>query len=184
MALFNFTLILSGVTSETIGLEDALYINGCDDALLCFYGKSVYLEFDREASSFDIAIRSAIENVELANIGAKVRAVDSAFVGLSDIAQLSGLTRQAISLLKDGTRGNGNFPSPLQRIKGQSPLWDWAEVTEWLEKNNRLHKCPEITHNARILCKWNLALQVSVDEDVDQLKTAIQQIKAIRSKIQ
>ncbi|HCQ3017179.1 TPA: DNA-binding protein, partial [Escherichia coli] len=33
MALYNFTLTLSGVSYETEGLEDALYQNGCDDAL-------------------------------------------------------------------------------------------------------------------------------------------------------
>ncbi len=48
MALYNFTLTLSGVTADTENLEDALFAGGCDDALLCFYGKSVYLEFDRK----------------------------------------------------------------------------------------------------------------------------------------
>ena len=45
MALYNFTLTLSGVSYETEGLEDALYQNGCDDALICAYGNSVYVEF-------------------------------------------------------------------------------------------------------------------------------------------
>ena len=48
MALYNFTLTLSGVTARTVGLEDALHAAGCADALVCFYGTAVYLEFDRE----------------------------------------------------------------------------------------------------------------------------------------
>lgn len=32
MALYNFTLTLSGVTARTVGLEDALHAAGCADA--------------------------------------------------------------------------------------------------------------------------------------------------------
>lgn len=161
MALYNFTLTLSGVTYGTEGLEDALYESGCDDALICAYGSSVYVEFDREAESLDEAIESAIDNIESAGIGAVVKSVDSSLVGLSDIAELTGLTRQAIALFKDGARGKGDFPCPVQRIKGQSPLWDWADVALWLQNNDRLDKNNELVVNARILSKWNLALQVS-----------------------
>lgn len=36
MALYNFTLTLSGVTARTVGLEDALHAAGCADATVCF----------------------------------------------------------------------------------------------------------------------------------------------------
>lgn len=182
MPLYNFTLTLSGVTSETDRLEDILFLGGCDDALICCYGKSVYLEFDREADSLDDAISTAITDVESVEVGIRVTSVDSALVGLSDIAELTGLTRQAIALLKDGLRGNGNFPSPIQRIKGQSPLWDWADVADWLEKNNRLHKYPELSHQAKILCKWNLALRVCNNENYVELQRAIENIWSLRCK--
>ncbi|MCV5707464.1 DNA-binding protein, partial [Escherichia coli] len=77
-------------------------------------------------------------DIATAGIGAVVESVDSALVGLSDIAQLSGLTRQAITLLKDGLRGKGDFPCPVQRISCQSPLWDLAEVAKWLNDCGRL----------------------------------------------
>lgn len=111
MTLYHFALTLGGVTADTTGLEDALYAAGCDDALICFYGKAVYLEFDRESENFAHAICSAISDIESANIGAKVISVDSSLVGLSDIAELTELSRQAIAMLKDGTRGPGGFPS-------------------------------------------------------------------------
>mgnify|MGYP001112674886 FL=1 len=72
MTLFHFSLTLDGVTADTTGLEDALHSAGCDDALICFYGKTVYLEFDRESDNFAHAICSAISDIESANIGAKV----------------------------------------------------------------------------------------------------------------
>jgi len=170
MALYHFTLTLSGVTNEVEGLEDALYASGCDDALLCAYGNSVYLEFDREADSLDEAIASAVENIESAGIGAIVESVDSALVGLSDIAEMTEMSRQAITMLKDGTRGGGDFPCPVQRIKGQSPLWEWANVAEWLLKNGRLEAGSERVTDARVLSKWNLALRASASKDFAEVE--------------
>jgi len=165
MPLYNFALTLSGVTYDTPGLEDALFTNGCSDAIICAYGKSVYLEFDREAESLDIAIASAVDHIESARIGAIVSSVDSALVGLSDIAASTEMSRQAISLFKDGVRGKGGFPSPVQRIKNQLPLWDWADVAEWLADNGRIKAGSELAVNARILSKWNLALRASASKD-------------------
>ncbi len=184
MALFNFTLTLSGITSQTKGIEDALFSAGCDDALVCFYGKSVYLEFDREASTLDVAVGSAINDIESSGLNIRVESVDSALVGLSDIADLTGLTRQAVALMKDGARGNGNFPCPLQRLKGNSPLWDWASVARWLRENNRLSEQPELHENAQALCKWNLVLRNCANNDVNEIQQLTEKLIAKRNKKQ
>jgi hypothetical protein len=43
---------------------DSLYEAGCDDGLLCLDKHGIpFIEFEREASTFDEAVRSAIENV-------------------------------------------------------------------------------------------------------------------------
>ncbi|NDL65130.1 helix-turn-helix transcriptional regulator [Acerihabitans arboris] len=167
MALYNFALTLSGVTADTKGLEDRLFESGCDDALVCFYGKSVYLEFDRDSESFAQAALSAIGDIESAELGAKVVSVDADLVGLSDIAELSDMSRQAVAMLKDGTRGSGDFPSPVQRIKGVSPLWRWADVAEWLAATGRLH--PDIAVNARQLDIINMALQLRESQQRNQI---------------
>lgn len=182
VSLYNFTLVLSGVNADTPGLEDALYESGCGDALICFYGKSVYLEFDREAKSLDDAIESAIHHVETSGLGARVESVDSVLVGLSDIADLTHLSRQAVVMLKDGKRGAGDFPNPIQRIKGQSPLWDWAEVANWLQINGRLNHHPELVTNAKALSKWNLALQSSVCDDLLEVESITKKIVDNRQK--
>ncbi len=169
MPLYNFTLTLTGVSYTTPGLEDALYESGCHDALVCAYGQSVYLEFDRQAASLDAAIDSAVSNIESAGLGAIVQSVDSAYVGLSDVAELTGLTRQGIALLKEGLRGGGDFPCPVHRIRGQSPSWDWSEVANWLEQNGRLNEYPQLANNARILSKWNLVLRNSLSGDASEV---------------
>lgn len=158
MPLYHFTLLLSGVTSDTPELEEQLFKRGCDDALVCFYGRAVYLEFDRYSDSFEQAILSAIHAIEAAPLGAIVSAVDASLVGLSDIAELSQLTRQSIALLKDGSRGAGDFPPPVQRISGNSPLWRWASVADWLQKHGKI--AAPLAENARTLEEINLALQL------------------------
>jgi len=173
MALHNFTLVLSGVNSDTEGLEDALYGGKCDDALICFYGTSVYLEFDREATTLNIAIATAIRDIESAGINAQVEAVDSTLVGLSDIAELSQLSRQAIALLKDGNRGKGDFPNPVQRISGQSPLWSWAEVAEWLVSSGRMSADNVLVKNARNLEQWNLALRIRASKATEKVEEKV-----------
>lgn len=168
MATYHFSLTLSGVTSTTAGLENALFSSRCDDALICFYGNTVYLEFDRESPYFSEAIISAVHDIESAGIGARVQSVDAAWVGLSDIAALSTMSRQAIALLKDGKRGTGDFPSPVQRLKGSSPLWDWSEVADWLAKQKKIPQ--EIADHASELATINLALQLRNTSQKDKLE--------------
>ncbi|MGA5655197.1 DNA-binding protein [Rahnella contaminans] len=170
MAPFNFTLTLSGVTSDTEKLEDALFESGCDDALISFYGTSVYLEFDRESTSFAKALLTAIRDIESAGLNARVESVDSALVGLSDIAELTGLTRQSVALLKDGSRGSRNFPNPVQRLKGNSPLWRWKSVVDWLVAEGRLPAGDHRVEGSRILENINLALQLRSSSEPKQVK--------------
>lgn len=163
MQFYHFSLMLAGVTADTAYLEDTLFSHGCDDALICFYGKSVYLEFDRQSESITQAVFSAIKDIESANLGATVIAVDAHYVGLSDIASLSHMSRQAVTMLKDGTRGPGDFPSPIQRLSGSSPLWNWASVAEWLSSHGKLDA--QMAQSARILADINLALQLRAAKD-------------------
>lgn len=64
---YEFTLVLSGFSELTETVMGSLYEAGCDDGLLCVdkYGVP-FIEFDREASSFDEAVRSAIADVQKA----------------------------------------------------------------------------------------------------------------------
>ncbi|CAH3411882.1 hypothetical protein AI2711V1_1396 [Raoultella ornithinolytica] len=182
MALYNFTLTLSGVTVHTEGLEDALHTAGCADALVCFYGTAVYLEFARESDSLERAILSAIADIESAPaLNARVESVDSALVGLSDIAELAGLTRQAIALLKDGARGSGQFPGPVQRVKGNSPLWRWKTVVRWLVMEGRLAEDSPLVAHAAVLDNLNLALQLRA---TPESKTVLRYLRGLENQRQ
>tara|TARA_R110002167_G_scaffold57840_8_gene163920 strand:- start:148089 stop:148643 length:555 start_codon:yes stop_codon:yes gene_type:complete len=170
MKTFSFSLVLGGVNTNTPNLEDALFEAGCDDALVCFYGNTVYLEFDRDADNFNSAILSAIKAIEAAGIGAKVISVDAGdYVGISDISALSNITKQSIALLKDGKRGAGNFPSPVQRLTSQQPLWRWGDVANWLAANNKIDT--ELAKNAETVEAFNLALELREPKKCDEILT-------------
>lgn len=67
---FSFTLHVAGIDTHKENYEDALYEAGCDDALVAVINDTLYLDFDREASSFDEAVLSARRDIEKA--GGKV----------------------------------------------------------------------------------------------------------------
>ena len=71
---FAFTLEVSGIETGRENYEDALYEAGCDDALIAVVNGTMYLDFHREASSFEDAVKSASRNVKLAG-GKVVRVV-------------------------------------------------------------------------------------------------------------
>ena len=72
---FQFTLALKNVNESTNRLEDILFKAGCDDALINFRNGAVYLDFDREATSLETAVISAIKDLRSSSIDAEVASV-------------------------------------------------------------------------------------------------------------
>ena len=157
MNTYEFSLVLSGVSDCTPSLEDALYEARCDDGLVCSYCNTVYIDFMREATSYKDAVMSAIKDIESSSLSASVVSVDAGdLVGITDIAELSAISKKTISAYKDGKRGPGEFPNPVQRLKNKSPLWRWSDVATWLAHHGKVD--PEIAENALITEAFNKAL--------------------------
>lgn len=64
MSTYEFTLIVEGHDLQSDAIFDALFESGCDDALVGRTQGIQFLDFDREASSREAAILSAIADVE------------------------------------------------------------------------------------------------------------------------
>lgn len=157
---FHFTLILDGVDETTPGLEDALFEAGCDDALINYKNGTVYLDFDREGKELEHTIISAIKDIESTKIGARTISVSPEhLVSLSDIAERVSMTRQAVFLLMQGTRGLGNFPRPVLKIANKSPLWRWSSVAEWFYQQGKISD-PNIIDSAHTVEDINAALEL------------------------
>ncbi len=127
-----FTLILSGIAELSEDVCDALFEAGCADALMGIRDGVVFLDFDREASSFREAVLSAIAEVESAGIGVMVLRVEpDELVTMAEIAHRAERSRENIRQLATGLRGPGGFPPPVANLTKKSPIWKWADVASW-----------------------------------------------------
>jgi hypothetical protein len=61
-----FTVEVSGISTKGDDYENVLYGVGCDDALIVVIDDKLYLDFDREAESFERAVDSASRDIERA----------------------------------------------------------------------------------------------------------------------
>lgn len=156
---YEFTLVLDGVDENTPLLEDHLFECGCDDALINFRNGAVYLDFTREASSFEKAVFSAIKDIESSKTEARVVTVaPEDLVTESDIAKRVHKPKQTISLWVKGSRRTGsNFPKPCMKLSDKSPFWRWREVAKWLYQNHIVQE-KEIVNNAVFIESLNKIL--------------------------
>lgn len=103
---------------------------GCDDALagIGVTGR-LALEFSREAVSAEEAVRSAMSDVLRAVPGAVLIEVSPDLVGLTDVATILGVSRQAMRkmMLAHAT----DFPAPVH--EGSVTLWHLADILSWLQ---------------------------------------------------
>lgn len=141
MNTYHFTVVVRDARVDMDGLEDRLFVAGCDDALICSYNQTVYLEFDRKANSAEEAIQSARQNILAAGFTQLI--VQEAGVStLSEMAERAGVSRAALSLYAKNKRGDGYFPSPIYGVAAGSALYSWPEVAEWLYKQGKLAQAP------------------------------------------
>ena len=133
----TFTLLLVNEHELTTELEDALFEAGCDDGMLFSKNQVVYIEFDRDADSLEEAIVSAINDVESA--GFQVARVEpSDLVTSAEISRRANRSRQSVAQIIKGKRGKGGFPIPVAGVTSKTSVWSWAEVSNWLLKEEKI----------------------------------------------
>ena len=133
MTTHHFTLIVEGPdVQDDDALIDALFEEGCDDALVGRSDGVQYVDFDREASELDHAILSAVADVESVDGITVVRIADAGLVTMADIAARIGRTREGVRLLVKGARGPGGFPAPVTDPRRRVRLWRWSDVERWI----------------------------------------------------
>ena len=129
---FDFTLKFKLATNTPVADEfiERLHAVGCDDALLGVGQPGrVAMQFVREAASAQNAIVSALEAVKDAIPDAKLLEVAPDFVGLSDVAEFVGVSRQNMRKLM--LTHKDHFPAPFH--EGSAALWHLYPVLMWLK---------------------------------------------------
>jgi hypothetical protein len=62
--IYSFEVEVSGIDLSDDFFVDRLFNAGCNDALLCVQNNILYIDFNREANSYDEAVDSAKKNIE------------------------------------------------------------------------------------------------------------------------
>lgn len=153
---YEFTLKfrLPDVDADPEQCVEALAAAGCDDALVGIGQRGrIALDFARGARTAFDAIASAVRDVRKAIPGAALVEASPDFVGLTDVADIAGFTRQNMRKLM--MTHAATFPVPVH--EGTSSLWHLAPVLLWLELHQRRDVDSVLLEVARINMMLNIA---------------------------
>jgi len=158
---FVFTLKyrLSADDCDQLELVERLGAAGCDDALIGVGQPGrIALEFTREALSAEAALMSALADVKHAIPTAKLIEAAPDFVGLTDVAELVGMTRQNMRKLM--VSHSLSFPPPVH--EGSAAIWHLAEVMAWLQEKGAYQLEQSVIDVATSAMQINLAKEISL----------------------
>jgi predicted DNA-binding transcriptional regulator AlpA len=128
--IFTLKYQLADHDSDLDALVERLGAAGCDDALVGVGQPGrLALEFSREAGSAEEAVRTALADVKNAVPSARLIEASPDLVGLTDVADIVGVSRQAMRKLMLAHRSA--FPMPVH--EGNASIWHLAEVLDWLQ---------------------------------------------------
>jgi hypothetical protein len=158
MTDYEFTLKFALPSPQADGEAYVVALNesGCDDALIGVGKKGrIALEFIRSAASAETAITSALQDVLKTIPGAKLIEADPDLVGLSELAELMGCSRQN---MRKTVLADAEFPTPLH--EGSPALFHLVEVFNWIEQKKQERVDPIALEVARTTMQVNLAKEV------------------------
>jgi predicted DNA-binding transcriptional regulator AlpA len=134
---YTFTLKyhLAADDADTSAIVERLGAAGCDDALVgTGVAGRIALEFTREAASAEAALRSALDDVRRAIPGARLTEAGPDYVGLTDVADMLGMSRQ--NLRKLMLSHPASFPPPVH--EGSASVWRLADLLGWFAERGQV----------------------------------------------
>ena len=170
---YTFTLKyqLTDDDRDSQTLVERLGEAGCDDALVGIGQPGrLALEFTREAVDADEAVRSALADVRRAAPSARLIEVAPDLVGLTDVADIVGVSRQNMRKLM--LAHPGTFQAPVH--EGSASIWHLADVLGWMQAKGGYALAREVLDVARA------ALQVNVAKEGRRLpRLAFEELEAL-----
>lgn len=156
MSEYEFTLKfrLPDVNADPEQFIGALAEAGCDDATVGIGQQGrIALDFTREAANALEAIASAVQAVKGAIPGAELVEALPDFVGLTDVADLVGCTRQNIRKLMI----NNLATFPVAVHEGSQALWHLRPVLVWLSETQKRAIDRSLIEVSEVTMKVNIA---------------------------
>jgi hypothetical protein len=156
MGEYEFTLRfdISQVAADIDDCVESLGAGGCDDATIGVgIPGRLALMFARDAASAEDAVITALRDVETALPEAILFEAAPDFVGITEVADIMGKTRQNMrKLLLSCSAG-----TPLPIHEGSSSIWHLAPVLEWLRDEKQYAIDPALIDLARTNMQLNAA---------------------------
>ena len=127
--VFTLKYQLAADDCDPAAVVERLGEAGCDDALVgTGVAGRIALEFTREAASAEAALHSALADVRRALPRARLTEAGPDYVGLSDVADMLGMSRQ--NLRKLMLNHPASFPPRVH--EGSTSIWRLADLLDWL----------------------------------------------------
>lgn len=158
---YDFTLKfkLSDIDCNADDIVERLGDAGCDDALVgTGTAGRIALTFTRNAESSQAAILSALSDVKRAIPTAKLIEAGPDFVGISDVAELVGVSRQNIRKLMISNAAT--FPPAVH--DGSASIWHLALVLQWLQSRASYQIPQDVIEVARTAMHVNIAREAEL----------------------
>jgi len=168
MKEYEFTLKLKLAEPESQPEKhlNALAEAGCTDALIGIgQAGKIALNFIREAPSAYEAISSALAEIRTAIPDSELVEASPDFVGLTDLAEILGFSRQNMRQL---VLRNGTFPAPIH--EGKAAIWHLAKVLNWLKQHKPYSLNETLLETAQVTLLLNLARETREIEPALQAK--------------
>ena len=148
----NYLLPLEGC--DPLQLVERLGAAGCTDVLVgTGLAGRLALEFSREAESAEAALLSALGDIKRIIPEARLVEASPDFVGLSEIAEIVGVSRQNMRKLM--LAHPGSFPAPVH--EGSASIWHLADVLDWLQAKGSYSLAKDVFEVARAALQVNVA---------------------------
>ncbi|OWJ62589.1 helix-turn-helix transcriptional regulator [Paraburkholderia caledonica] len=153
---YTFTLKykLAAQDCDLDAIVERLGEAGCDDATIGVGQPGrLALVFSREGTSALEALVSALSDVKEAVPSARLVEAGPDFVGLTDVAEIAGVSRQNMRKLM--LSHAVEFPPPVH--EGSASVWHLSDVLDWLNSRGGYDINAEVFDVARSAKQINLA---------------------------
>ena len=144
---------------EVDAVIEKLGAAGCTDALVGVgIPGRVALNFTRAAKSAKEAVRTALRDVKKAIPDAELIEVGPDFVGITDVAEYTGVTRQNIRKLIVGH--SKDFPPAIH--DGSASVWHLVTVLRWFKDQGPRPVEPTLMEVAEVAMHLNITRQTKL----------------------
>ncbi|REG61717.1 AlpA family transcriptional regulator [Paraburkholderia sp. BL6669N2] len=127
---------------------------GCDDATVGIGQPGrISLFFTREGESAFEAVVSALQDIKRVVPSARLIEAGPDFVGLTDVAEVAGVSRQNMRKLM--LSHAIDFPPPVH--EGSASVWHLSDILDWLAARGGYEIKPDVFDIARAVKQINLA---------------------------